>query len=191
MLRDLDRDDEIVHYYRDPATKAKVVGFFAGLTGSERVAEVILDNAERAGVPTALAFALAFEESEFKTKALNKNATSVDRGLFQLNSKTFPGLTEADFFDPAVNARYGIDHLDYCLRAGGNEVAALAMYNAGRGRVSGAGTPKVTLDYIYRILKYQENIGSLFAARVVVPHDNVAASALVKNLARLGDALRP
>jgi hypothetical protein len=41
------------------------------------------------------------------------------------------------------------------------------MYNAGQGRVSRNGTPKVTLDYIYRILQYQENIEALFAARVV------------------------
>jgi hypothetical protein len=41
------------------------------------------------------------------------------------------------------------------------------MYNAGNGRVDRGATPRKTLDYVYRILKYQENIASLFAARVV------------------------
>jgi hypothetical protein len=167
VLQDLDREDDVAVLYRDPAHKAKVLGFFSEMTGSEAVAKAILDNSERTGVPTSLAFALAFEESRFKTKAFNDNGGSVDRGLFQLNSKTFPKLTETEFYDAETNARYGLDHLDFCLRQAGNEVAALAMYNAGQGRVSGRGTPRVTLDYIYRVLKYQENIGSLFAARVV------------------------
>jgi soluble lytic murein transglycosylase-like protein len=168
VLQNLDREDEIAIYYRDPATRPAVLVFFTELTGSETVAKAVLDNAARTGVPTALAFALAYEESRFQVKAYNDNGTSVDRGLFQLNSKTFPNLKINDFYDPNTNTRHGISHLDYCLRAAGNEVAALAMYNAGQGRVSGGGTPKATLDYIYRIMKYQENIGSLFAARVVV-----------------------
>lgn len=167
VLQDLDREDEIAAYYRDPALRPKVLAFFADMTGSEAVAKAILDNAERTGVPASLAFALAFEESRFKIKAFNDNGSSVDRGLFQLNSKTFPKLAVEEFYDAETNARHGLDHLDFCLREAGNEVAALAMYNAGQGRVSGKGTPRVTLDYIYRILKYQENIASLFAARVV------------------------
>jgi hypothetical protein len=177
VLSNLDREDEIASYYRDPATRERVVSFFGELTHSKSVAVSILDSAERAGVPESLAFALAFEESRFRPQAVNTNAASVDKGLFQLNSKTFPRLSEAEFFDPEVNARHGMDHLAYCLKSGGNEVAALAMYNAGQGRVSGNGTPKVTLDYIYRIMKYQENIGSLFAARVVAA-DNLRIASI-------------
>jgi hypothetical protein len=46
-----------------------------------------------------------------------------------------------------------LEYFRYCLDKGGNEVAALAMYNAGPGRVSGIGTPRITLDYISRIQK--------------------------------------
>lgn len=171
VLADLDREDAIAGYYRDPATKPRVVAFFTELTHSETVARAILENADRTGVPISLVFALAYEESRFEPGAVNDNGWSVDRGVFQLNSKTFPSLTKADFFDPATNARHGIDHLDWCLRTAGNEVAALAMYNAGQGRVSSNGTPRVTLNYIFRILKYQENITSLFAARVAAKGD--------------------
>jgi hypothetical protein len=167
VLSNLDREDEIAAYFRDPAMKARVLAFFTELTHSEGVAVAILANAERTGVPTSLAFALAYEESRFQPDAMNDNGPSVDRGLFQLNSKSFPKLSRAEFYDPAVNARYGMDHLEWCLRSTGNEVAALAMYNAGMGRITGAGTPRVTLDYIYRVQKYQENIAALFAARVV------------------------
>jgi hypothetical protein len=177
VLRDLDREDEIMKYYRDEATQGQVIRFFAELSGSERTAKVILESAERSGVSASLAFALALEESDFDARAVHHNTGSIDRGLFQLNSKTFPELSEAEFFDPAVNARLGVEHLKYCLSSGGNEVSALAMYNAGRTRVSGNGTPKKTLDYVYRILKYQENIGSLFAARVVARSDQRFAAA--------------
>ncbi len=167
VLQNLDREDEIAILYRDPATRASVLAFFTELTKSATVATAILEHSDRTGVPTSLAFALAFEESRFRVKAFNDNGTSVDRGLFQLNSKTFPDLSISQFFDVETNVSKGLDHLDFCLRSGGNEVAALAMYNAGQNRVSGNGTPRRTLDYIFRITKYQENIDSLFTARVV------------------------
>ncbi|HRZ90548.1 MAG TPA: transglycosylase SLT domain-containing protein, partial [Spirochaetia bacterium] len=127
----------------------------------------ILDNAVEYSVPVSLAFALAFEESQFHPRAINRNAESVDRGLFQLNSKSFPNMTIEQFYDPVLNAKKGIAHLAYCLDEGGNEVAALAIYNAGYGRVSKGGTPRKTLDYISRITKYASNLEALFEAQVL------------------------
>lgn len=165
-IQDLDDEDSIGSFYRSPATKAATKAFFASLSGSAEVAEAILDNAERCSVSPSLAFALAFEESRFDAKAIHRNSDSVDRGLFQLNSKSFPKLSVEDFYDPAVNARNGVAHLQYCLSTAGNEVAALAMYNAGHGKVTRGATPRRTLDYVFRVLKYQENIASLFEAKV-------------------------
>lgn len=167
FMQNLDRSDIISEYYRDPTTRQSVIEFFGGLTHSDRIAAVILENADRFGVPPGLAFALAYEESKFKVSAVNDNGDSLDRGIFQLNSKSFPDLGPDQVFDPAVNARYGLAHLEFCLRTGGNEVAALAMYNAGSRRVTKDGTPRRTLDYIFRITKYEENISSLFAAKIV------------------------
>jgi len=167
VLTDLERDDSIGEYYRDESTKASVLSFFTELTGSAEVARLILENSLRFDIPASLAFALAYEESRFNPSAYNDNGTSVDRGLFQLNSRSFPKLKISEFYDPETSARNGLSHFAYCLSSGGNEVAALAMYNAGSGRVAKDGTPRKTLDYIYRITKYQENISSLFAARVL------------------------
>lgn len=137
--------------YRFEKTHDSVLAFFSESCGSEVIARAIADNADRFGVPLSLAFALAWEESRFTSNAINRNADSVDRGLFQLNSKSFPELNPDEFFDPFTSARYGLSHLSYCLDSGGNEIAALAMYNAGQGRVSTGGTPRRTLDYISRI----------------------------------------
>jgi Soluble lytic murein transglycosylase and related regulatory proteins (some contain LysM/invasin domains) len=159
--------DPIAPYYKDPATKEATLQFFGSLARSENVARVILDNAAKYGVRPSLAFALALEESDFRIDAVNKNGDSVDRGLFQLNSKSYPKLSIQDFYDPDLNARYGISHLRGCLDEAGNEVAGLAMYNAGNGRVARGATPKKTLNYVSRILAYEDNISSLFAAKVM------------------------
>jgi soluble lytic murein transglycosylase-like protein len=166
-IESLERKDPIAPYYRDPATRETTLQFFATLTQSENIAEVILDSAEKFEVRPSLAFALALEESEFKVDAINKNGDSVDSGLFQLNSKSYPKLKPQDFYDPKLNARYGISHFRSCLDQAGNEVAALAMYNAGNGRVERGATPKKTLNYVSRILAYEDNISSLFAAKVM------------------------
>jgi hypothetical protein len=174
-VENLNKVDPIAKYYRDASTKDATLAFFSTVTHSENVARVILDNSVKFEVPGALAFALALEESDFRIDAINKNGSkgkngdSVDRGLFQLNSRSYPGLTIKDFYDPATNARYGVAHLKGCLDEAGNKVAALAMYNAGMGRVTKDLTPKKTLNYVSRILAYEDNISSLFAATVMAP----------------------
>jgi soluble lytic murein transglycosylase-like protein len=159
--------DHISQYYLDPRTKPAVLEFFAAITASEEISEIILDAATNRNLPPALVFALVHEESRFNPRALNRNSQTVDRGLFQLNSASFPKLGIDDFYDPRTNARYGTAHLAYCLEQGGNEVAALAVYNAGYGRVSKTGTPRSTLDYIHRTLNYRSNLEALFEAQVV------------------------
>ena len=182
-LENLDRVDPIAPYYKDPATKESTLQFFSSLTRSENVARVILDNADKFGVRPSLAFALALEESNFQVDAINKNGDSVDRGLFQLNSKSYPKLAVQDFYDPEMNARYGISHLKSCLSEAGNEVAGLAMYNAGNGRVTRGATPKKTLNYISRIFAYEDNISSLFAAKVMAAPGTPAAPGIARLIA--------
>jgi hypothetical protein len=178
-LENLERQDPIAPYFRDPVTKELTLQFFASLTKSETVARVILESSDKYSVRPSLSFALAFEESEFRVDAINKNKDSIDRGLFQLNSKSYPKLEIKDFYDPSTNARFGISHLQSCLKQAGNEVAALAMYNAGNGRVERGATPQKTLNYVSRILAYEDNISSLFAAKVMT------GSRLAPGVARL------
>jgi soluble lytic murein transglycosylase-like protein len=156
--------DLIQECYENESFREETVDFFTKLVSSREVAGVILENAAAFGISPSLAFALCWEESRYNVRAVNrKNSNeSIDRGLFQLNCCSFPNLEERDFFDPGVNAYYGMAHLRWCLDSGGSEVAALAIYNAGNGRVNAGGTPKKTLDYISRVLKVQRSIDFLF-----------------------------
>jgi hypothetical protein len=87
---------------------------------------------------------------------------SIDRGLFQLNNRSFPHLEIQAYFSPDVNSWHGMSHLRFCIDTGRTEIAALAMYNAGAGRVSSSGAPKSTLDYISRILDNKSKIENSF-----------------------------
>lgn len=154
--------------YRQAMSKAAVEWFYTHITGSKEIAQAILEQADENNVPLSMAFALAYTESRYNTKAVNKNANNtIDRGLFQLNNNSFPKLSEEDFFDPAVSAKYGISHLRFCLDTAGNDVAALAMYNAGTTRVRSNKTPQTTLNYIGSIMVYQKTLDELFAQEVV------------------------
>jgi hypothetical protein len=160
-------NDTIANYYQNVDTKQHVIDFFASLTKSPKIAKAILDNAMEHEVPAGLAFAIAYAESRFNPNALNRNPSSIDRGLFQLNSLTFPDMTDSQAYDPIFNAKEGVKYFKHVLEISGNEVSALAMYNAGRTRVSQTGAPVTTLGYISRVLNYERNIDSLFTAKVV------------------------
>ena len=157
VLRNSDGDIAL-RLYRSAETRDAVVAFYSELTGDRDITEIILKHADQNNISPSLAFALSWEESRFKPTAVNRNAASVDRGLFQLNSKAFPDLSEEEMFNPDVNAKNGLSHLRYCIDQSGNEVAALAMYNAGTTAVRNGRTPKRTLDYVSRILSYRENV---------------------------------
>jgi len=156
------RSDPVLPLYRDAKAQDEVVAFFATLVHSQELASAILRFSNEFNVSPALAFALGWEESRFKAQAINRNATSVDRGIFQLNSKSFPKLKEADFYNIDTNSRLGIAHLRWCLDAAGSEVSGLAMYNAGTTRVRSDSTPKKTLDYVSRIQDFRDGIHELF-----------------------------
>ncbi len=157
--------------YRAEESRADVIWFYSHITNNESVTKVILENADKNNIPLSLAFALSWEESRYQVRAVNKNASSVDRGLFQLNSKAFPKLTEKEFFNPELNAHYGLTHLSYCLDLSGNEVAALAMYNAGTTKVRNNNTPQRTLDYVSRIQSYRNGLERLFLQQVSIRYD--------------------
>ena len=157
------QEDEGLKFYRNPEFKSSVTWFYNQITGKEDVTEAILTYADENNIPLSLAFALAYSESNYVVKAVNKNTNhSIDRGLFQLNNNSFPNLKEEDFFDPYVSAKYGLSHLRFCLDVAGNEVAALAMYNAGTRRVKNGETPQVTLNYVSKIMNYKKGVDDLF-----------------------------
>jgi hypothetical protein len=159
-----ERKDIMLEMYRQPELRDRIIEFFEKICESREIAEVILAGADRYDIAPALAVALAWEESRLNPRAVNSanRDDSIDRGLFQLNNRSFPRLEIHAFFNLELNAHYGLSHLRHCLDTGGTEIAALAMYNAGTVRVHSSGTPKTTLDYISRILENRGKIESRF-----------------------------
>lgn len=169
--------------FRDPSTRAAVVTFLEERIGDAVVAEALIAAADRHQVDPALIVAVSWQESRFRATAAGVNTnSSIDRGLMQLNSSTFTFLTEEDFYNPYLNADYGASYLRQTLDLSGNTVAALAMYNAGPGRVGSLGAPRMTLDYIDHVFAYRNELvrgfyedygtGSVLMTRDIKPVKN-------------------
>ncbi|MEE0132478.1 MAG: transglycosylase SLT domain-containing protein [Treponema sp.] len=171
--------DPGLEFYRALPTRTAVEWFYTNVTGDMDVALAILQEADKNNIPLSLAFSLAYTESRYKPRAINRNTNaSIDRGVFQLNNKSFPALVEADFYDPYISAKYGLAHLRFCLDTAGNEVSALAMYNAGTNRVRNNGTPQMTLNYISKIQTYRQGLDELFESEVMAVYDHAGDSAI-------------
>lgn len=172
MLTMFGSDDEGLVFYRNDNSRKAVERFYKNVAGNNEIAMAILAEADNNDIALSLAFALAYVESRFNVKAsnVNKNRT-IDRGLFQLNSGSFPNLTEPDFYNPAVSAKHGMAHLRFCLDTAGNEISALAMYNAGANKVRANNTPQLTLNYIGQIMTCRDTIDRLFDEKVKAYYD--------------------
>jgi soluble lytic murein transglycosylase-like protein len=150
--------------YRNPDTREAAVEFFSSLIGSRELTVILLRNASAFDLDPALVFALCWVESHYNRYAVNsKNVNgSIDRGLFQLNDRSFPSLSVEEFFNPSINTYIALESLRTYINLGGSEVAGLAMYNAGPVRVRKGATPQKTLNYIASINNYREGITALF-----------------------------
>ena len=161
--------DSILEYYRNPEYKEWVTDFFTAICSNMEIAQAILDSCDEFDIPPALAFSLCWEESRFNPNAINKKNRdgSIDRGLFQLNNKSFPYLDLLSFYDIDTNAHYGVGHLRSCMNSSVNEISALAMYNAGTGRVRSTGAPETTLNYTSRILDNRRRLENRFFSKLL------------------------
>ncbi|MBP5403307.1 MAG: lytic transglycosylase domain-containing protein [Treponema sp.] len=167
-------DDKGLQLYRNPQTRGAVEWFYIRITGSRDIAHAILTAADRENIPLTLAFSLAYTESRYNHYARNTNTNgSIDRGLFQLNDRSFPQLEDDDFFSPSVSAQYGMRHLRYCRAIAGDDLVAVAMYNAGVTRVKNNQTPKSTLTYVSNIARYRAVLDVEFEKEVVSMFENV------------------
>lgn len=137
------------------------IGVFGGfddviqeLTLPLRHEDVIRQQADEKNVDASLIAAVIYAESRFRDQTSNAGA----RGLMQITPATAKeierksGGTEfrlADLADPEINIRYGTFYLKLMLdRFDGNEVAALAAYNAGPTKAERWGGPALTIESI-------------------------------------------
>jgi soluble lytic murein transglycosylase-like protein len=163
--------DAVLNLYRSEHFRPVVLEFYSHLTASATVAQAILTACDDLGVAPSLAFALAWNESQFNPLATNYNEASVDRGLFQLNSRTFPKLTKKAFFDPDTNAHLGLKYLKNVLDKLGTPAKALGYYNAGIGLLTDRPLPRSTQSYIVRILEDQKSMDSDAIAWLYFSHE--------------------
>ncbi|MBI9107671.1 MAG: transglycosylase SLT domain-containing protein [Spirochaetales bacterium] len=153
-----DNQDLGLALYDDPAFRERILLYYQGITGSREVADAVLRNSFKNRIPFTLAFSLMWAESRFDPRAINRNSVTIDRGLFQLNSASFPEMSTTEFYDIETNAATGLAYLRYCLDMGETDIIALAMYNAGQYRVNSQGAPLMTLEHISNILNFRKQL---------------------------------
>ncbi len=116
--------------------------------------DIVRQQAERHDIDAALIAAIIFEESRFVDQTSGAGA----RGLMQITpdtAETIESLSGGETFvfedlaNPDLNIRYGTYYFNHLLdRFGGNEVAALAAYNAGPENAEAWGGSALEIDDI-------------------------------------------
>jgi soluble lytic murein transglycosylase len=124
------------------------------LTLPLRHEDIIRQQAREKNVDASLIAAVIYAESRFRDQTSHAGA----RGLMQITPTTANEIERlsggttfklADLADPEINIRYGTFYLGELLRRyQGNEVAALAAYNAGPTKVDEWGGAALTLEGI-------------------------------------------
>lgn len=119
--------------------------------------DLIVSAARKHGLDPSLLKAVAQAESNFAPAAVSQAGA---KGLMQLMDATAQNLGVSNVFDPTQNIEGGAKFLRQLLnRYQGNEVLALAAYNAGPGAVdrwNGVPPYQETQTYIPRILDLRD-----------------------------------
>jgi soluble lytic murein transglycosylase len=132
----------------------KVDNVIQELTLPLRHEDIIRQQSAEKGVDAALIAAVIYAESKFEDRTSSAGA----RGLMQVTPQTAKEVARHssgtafevdDLSDPEINIRYGTYVLRELLdRYDGDEVAALAAYNAGPSNADEWGGASLTLDDI-------------------------------------------
>jgi soluble lytic murein transglycosylase len=117
--------------------------------------DIIRQQAAEKSLDPALIAAVIYEESKFREDQVS-SAGAI--GLMQITPGTAQSIARlsggtsfvtSDLSNPEINIRYGSFYLRHLLdRYGGNEIAALAAYNAGTGNVDRWGGTSLELGAI-------------------------------------------
>ena len=116
--------------------------------------DIIRQQAADKNLDPSLIAAVIYAESRFRDQTSHAGA----RGLMQVTPDTAKAVEKQsggttfvteDLADPDINISYGTYHLrDLLNKYGGNEVAALAAYNAGQPAVDGWGGAELDTEEI-------------------------------------------
>ena len=139
---------------RDLLTNSQGQSNSRGLHAQSSSFDDILKNAaQRYGLDPALLKAVAHAESNFSPLAVSHTGA---KGIMQLMDATARQLGVEDSFDPAQNIEGGARFLRQLLdRYDGNEMLAVAAYNAGPGAIERwGGLPPYseTMAYVPRVM---------------------------------------
>jgi hypothetical protein len=132
------------------------LGFYERLVGDREIAKIIFEKALKKKVPINIAFAISKTESNYNKLALSPHNGdgTVDRGLFQLNSRYF----ELDWKDPIENTDMALDYLISRYEITGTWEGAVMLYNA--GNISNVSSH--TFKYLKSVLFQEEIINEKF-----------------------------
>jgi soluble lytic murein transglycosylase len=133
--------------------------------------DVIRQQARQKNLDPSLIAAVIYQESKFRE---GERSSTGAIGLMQVQPRTALDIAKhsgattfvvSDLNDPEINIRYGSFYLEELFnRYDGNEVAALAAYNAGIGNVDRWGGADIDVDAI-RFPQTRAYVGGVLAKR--------------------------
>lgn len=128
------------------------------MSTQQQIQQMIVDAANRYGVPPNLALGIASHESGFNPNAVNTanpNGTK-DWGVMQLNDTTVKTMGVTNPLDPEQNIDAGVSLLSSLLnRYGGDPNQALWAYASGPGNVGPGKTPNsIAQNFINYVTSY-------------------------------------
>lgn len=119
-------------------------------------ANKIITQANRMGIPPALALSIAFRESSLRPNVKPGKAGEI--GIMQIRPETAKmlGVSVEDLKNPNTNIITGLRYLKEALdKAEGDQSLAAVGYNAGIGAITGTGPiPESTVNYIRDLRSY-------------------------------------
>ena len=122
----------------------------------QQIAQMVIDAANRYGVPPNLALGIASHESGFNPSATNVNTNgTTDWGVMQLNDTTVQTLGVSNPLDPQQNINAGVGLLAHYLQVyGGDQSKALWAYASGPGAVSSGNMNPTATQFISYVTGY-------------------------------------